>query len=120
MPFTAYLDNVHRASRCFRPGSLNAYLLAAVLTAAATAIRLALGDSLAGTQFISLFPAVILSTLIGGTAAGAFAAVMDTLCAWYFLLTPAYSFAIQSMSQVSAVARICAHSNFDPHAPSPR
>ena len=104
MPFTAYLDNVHRASRCFRPGSLNAYLLAAVLTAAATAIRLALGDSLAGTQFISLFPAVILSTLIGGTAAGAFAAVMATLCAWYFLLTPAYSFAIQSMSQVSALA----------------
>jgi PAS domain S-box-containing protein len=90
--------------RYFQPGSRNAYLLAAVLVATGTALRVALGSKLPGVQFISLFPAVIATTLVCGVEAGVFAVAMATICAWYFLLPPTFSFRLESIQQVYVLA----------------
>jgi len=85
-------ERLYVQSRYFRPGSLHAYELALVLVAIATALRVALADWLPGTQFITLFPAVVATALICGMVAGFFAVAASALCAWYFILPPIFSF----------------------------
>jgi len=87
-------------SRHFQPGTFSAYLLAAVLVATATALRVALGSAVPGAQFILLFPAVIATTLICGMAAGFFSVAMGAVCAWFFILPPIFSFRLESVQQI--------------------
>jgi len=68
------------------PGSPQAYALAALMTAGATALRLAMDAWLTGVPFIVYFPTIVLVTLLLGARAGALAAVLSTLCAWWFIL----------------------------------
>jgi PAS domain S-box-containing protein len=85
-------ERLYVQSRYFRPGSLHAYMLAFALVAIATAARVALADWMPGTQFITLFPAVVATALICGMAGGFFAVATSGLCAWYFILSPVFSF----------------------------
>jgi len=96
----ALLDRVYVSPRYFQPGTLNAYLLAAASVAAATALRMAVDGSIPGVQFITLFPAIIITTLICGMRAGAVAAVLAVLCAWFFILPPAYSLHLESYQYI--------------------
>jgi PAS domain S-box-containing protein len=78
--------------RYLQPGSLNAYLMALAIVAFATALRMATAGAMPGAQFITLFPAVVVVTLICGMAAGFFSVVTAMLCAWYFIIPPVFSF----------------------------
>lgn len=62
---------------------------AAMFVGAALALRLALAPWLTGAQFITFFPAVILATLLFGTAPGLVAVVLSTLASAWVPLTAA-------------------------------
>jgi PAS domain S-box-containing protein len=89
--------------RHFQPGTFNAYLLAAVLVAAATTVQVAFGPAVPGAQFLSLFPAVIAAALFCGTAAGFFSIAVATLCAWLFVLPDVVSFRLEGVRQTSVL-----------------
>ncbi len=69
----------------FRPGSLEAYLLAGAIVLVATALRVMLDPFLAGMPYIVFFPAVIATTFLCGSAAGFSAAVLSIVSAWLFI-----------------------------------
>nr|WP_294526399.1 PAS domain-containing protein [uncultured Rhodopila sp.] len=96
-------SRLYFSPRHFQPGTFNAYLLAAALVAAATALQAAFGSDFPGAQFLSLFPAVIAATLICGTAAGFFSIAMATLCAWLFVLPDVFSFRLEGVRQTSVL-----------------
>jgi PAS domain S-box-containing protein len=75
-----------------RPGTVGAYALAIVTVGIATALRLVLDPYLLGAQFVTFFPAVVITTLISGMGAGFFCAVLSTAAADYFVLAPRFSF----------------------------
>jgi PAS domain S-box-containing protein len=90
------VERLYVRPRHLQPGTPNAYLLALALVAIATALRVAGADFLPGTQFITMFPAVVLTSLICGMAAGFFATAAAALCTWYFILPPAFSFQLDA------------------------
>jgi PAS domain S-box-containing protein len=75
-----------------RPGTVGAYALAFVSAGVATALRIALDPYLAGAQFVTYFPAIVITTLISGFGAGFFCAVLSTAAADFFVLAPRFSF----------------------------
>jgi signal transduction histidine kinase len=77
-----------------RPGSFNAYLVAILVTALATWLRLLLEPWLEGVQFITYFPALILVALACGFRSGLLAAILSVLASWYFIIAPRGSFRI--------------------------
>ncbi len=83
-----------------RPESARAYLLATVIIAGATLLRVALDPWLVGVQFITLFPTVILITFVCGATVGFFAVALAALSAWFFLIPPTFSFRIAEAAQV--------------------
>ena len=107
-----YLERFYLAPPRLRPGTLNAYLLAASLVALAVALRLAIGSAVPGLQFITLFPAILLTAMICGVNAGIFAVIASTLSAWYFFLAPAFSFRIGSDSEFLVLAIFSATATF--------
>ncbi len=56
-----------------RPGTVGGYGLAFVSVGVATALRLAVDPYVAGAQFVTFFPAIVITTLISGFGAGFFA-----------------------------------------------
>ena len=76
-----------------RPGSAAAYSFALVCLAIATVLRLGLGlfnpDLVA---FDAYYPAILLVTFLGGTAAGVLTLVLGGLAAWWAFLFPRYHF----------------------------
>jgi PAS domain S-box-containing protein len=75
-----------------RPGTVGAYALAIVSVGVATVLRLALDPYLVGAQFVTFFPAVVITTLISGSGAGFLCAVLSTAAADFFVLAPRFSF----------------------------
>src|SRR5215470_6672025 len=75
-----------------RPGTVGAYALAFVSVGVATALRLAVDPYVVGAQFVTFFPAIIITTLISGFGAGFFCAVLSTAAADFFMLEPRWSF----------------------------
>jgi hypothetical protein len=61
-----------------RPGTVGAYAFAFVSAGVATALRLAVDPYVVGAQFITFFPAIVITTLISGFGAGFFCAVLST------------------------------------------
>jgi PAS domain S-box-containing protein len=78
-----------------RPGTVGAYALALVSVGVATALRLALDPYVEGVQFITYYPAIILTTLISGFGAGFLCAVLSTAAADFFVLSPRWAFSIE-------------------------
>jgi len=97
MPFFSKLDV--RSWRV-KPGTLTAYLLAAVLVGTATAARVPLGSDALHGQIISLFPAVIATTFICGTAAGFFSVALSAVCAWIIMLPPIFSPHLEKIEEI--------------------
>jgi PAS domain S-box-containing protein len=75
-----------------RPGTVGAYAFAVVSVGIATVLRVALDPYLEGAQFITFYPAIIITTLISGFGAGFLSAVLSTAAADFFILSPRFSF----------------------------
>jgi K+-sensing histidine kinase KdpD len=83
-----------------RPGTIGAYFLALVSVAIATALRLSVDPFVAGVQFITFYPAVIITTLIGGLGAGLFCTMLSVAAAVLFVLPPHWSFYVEDPSNL--------------------
>jgi two-component sensor histidine kinase len=70
-----------------RPGTVGAYVFAFLCTSVAVVLRLAIHPYIVGVPFVTLFPAVIVATLISGLGAGLFCVVLSSASA-FFTLTP--------------------------------
>ena len=77
---------------------VGAYAFAFACTAVATAFRLAIDPYIMGVHYVTLFPAVIITTLIGGLGAGFFSLVLSVGAAAFFILPPHFSFYIENLS----------------------
>src|SRR5512144_669138 len=79
-----------------RPGSLAAHGFAIACVGVAVAVRLALGSFVAGVvPFATLFPAIIVAALAGGTGPG----VTGGFATWFFILTPAMELGVPTASE---------------------
>ena len=86
-----------------RPGSLNAFLIAALAPCVATLLRLAIDPWVEGIQFITYFPLLILVALACGYRAGVVATLVSTLAAWYFIIEPRGALAVRRFEDGLAV-----------------
>jgi two-component sensor histidine kinase len=83
-----------------RPGTVGAYVLAFLAAGAAATLRIAIDPYVTGIQYITFFPAVVITTLISGFGAGLLCVALSTAAAWFFLLEPRWSFYIESPADV--------------------
>lgn len=65
-----------------------------ILFACAFSVRQALGADMAHYPFLTFFPAILLTAVIGGMGPAILVAVLSALSAWYFFIPPFESFAI--------------------------
>ena len=86
-----------------RPGTVGAYLLAFVSVGLAAVLRVAIDPYVDGVQFITFFPAVIITTLISGLGAGLFSAVLSVATVAFFVLPPRLSFYVEEPGDVLAL-----------------
>jgi two-component sensor histidine kinase len=84
-----------------RPGTAGAFGLALVSVGVATVLRMALDPYLTGAQFVTFFPAIVVTTLISGFGAGFLAAVLSTAAADFFVLSPRFTFYIDDPAAVA-------------------
>jgi two-component sensor histidine kinase len=70
------------------------YLIAFIVLAVALGLRQAV-DPYTRIPFVTLFPAMVICSLVGGRAAGILAAVLGGIVAWYFWLPPRRTFALE-------------------------
>jgi K+-sensing histidine kinase KdpD len=78
-----------------RPGTVGAYAFAFTCAAAALALRLAIDPYVVGVQYITFFPAVILTTLISGFRAGLLCVVLSAAVATFFALPQRLTFYVE-------------------------
>ncbi|HEX8532605.1 MAG TPA: HWE histidine kinase domain-containing protein [Allosphingosinicella sp.] len=81
-----------------------AYGLAVLLTVTAVLLRLSLDAELRNVQFITFFPAVVISAFFLGRRAGILTAVLCGAAGWYLFLPPRFSFAVENPSTAIALA----------------
>jgi PAS domain S-box-containing protein len=86
-----------------RPGTVGAYVLAFVCAGAATGLWASIDPYVVGIQYITFFPAVIITTLISGFRAGVFCIVLSAAAANFFLIAPRFSFYIEHPGEVVAI-----------------
>jgi PAS domain S-box-containing protein len=98
---TKRLPSLYIDVPALRPGTVGAYALAFVSVGIATALRLAVDPYLVGAQFVTFFPAIVITTLISGFGAGFFCAVLSTAAADFFVLEPRWSFNVDDPATVA-------------------
>src|SRR5262249_5195089 len=64
--FTKRLPSLYIDVPVLRPGTVGAYALAFASAGVATALRLVVDPYVVGAQFVTFFPAVVITTLISG------------------------------------------------------
>jgi PAS domain S-box-containing protein len=99
--FTEGLASLFIDVPTLRPGTVGAYALALVAVGVATTLRLALDPYVVGVQFITFFPAIVITTVISGFGAGLFCAVLSTAAADFFVLSPRWSFSVDDPANVA-------------------
>lgn len=96
----------------FLPESMKAHLVAGLIVAIATALRLTLNPWVAGMPFVVFFPAIIVATFLCGSTAGFLAGLLSVLSAWLFIIPSEishlsiYQTAIFGIGTVTVVAVI--------------
>ena len=83
-----------------RPGTIGAYALAFLSAAVALALRVAIEPYVVGAQYITFFPAVIITTMISGFGAGLFCVVLSAAAATFFVLPPRFTFYLEHPAEV--------------------
>ena len=96
-----------------RPGAPGAYVMALLVIAAATALRLAIDPYVTGLQFIFFFPGIMLVAYLSGARAGAFAILTSILSAWYFILPPRFSLGLTGLPEVIDLITFAAVATID-------
>jgi PAS domain S-box-containing protein len=86
-----------------RPGTIGAYALAILSAALALALRVAIDPYVVGVQYVTFFPAVIITTLISGFRAGLLCIILSAAAANLVLLPPHWSFYIEHPGEVLAL-----------------
>jgi two-component sensor histidine kinase len=86
-----------------RPRTVGAYAFAFVCAGVAAALRVVIDPYIVGVQFITFFPAVIVTTLISGFGAGLFCAALSAAAATFFVLPPHLSFYVDHPGEVGAL-----------------
>ncbi|MCK6450803.1 MAG: ATP-binding protein [Alphaproteobacteria bacterium] len=86
-----------------RPGSPRAYLIATLAVAAATLVRLPIDSLTPGAPYLTLVPAVLVTTLLCGMRAGLTALTMAILAAWFVLIPPRLSFGIADPTEIGTL-----------------
>jgi hypothetical protein len=81
------LPLIHIAVPTLRPGTVGAYALAFVPVGVATALRVAIDSYVVGVQYITFAAAIMITTLIAGSAAGLFCVVLSAAAAWFLYRT---------------------------------
>ncbi len=76
-----------------REGTAGSFIFAVAVVALATVLRVAIDPYVVGIQFITFFPAVIITTFVCGWRAGVLSVVLCALAAWYVVIKPQYAFA---------------------------
>jgi two-component sensor histidine kinase len=76
------------------------WLVALGIFAASILARLALGRWLEPHTFMTLFPAIMIATLLCGWRQGAAVLILTTLAAWYLLLPPSGSFGLDYANSI--------------------
>lgn len=87
------------------PRSLGAFAFALLCVAAATGLRLLI-DFIApnAVPFALYFPAVLVATLVGGTAAGIFSMLLSTAVSWWIFMPPRFEWTVLSKDHLVSVA----------------
>jgi two-component sensor histidine kinase len=83
-----------------QPGTAGAYAFAVLATGIALALRLAIDPYVEGLQYVTFFPAVIITTLISGVGAGLLCLALSVAALAYFLLPPRFSFSVENLSDL--------------------
>jgi two-component sensor histidine kinase len=98
IPQSETLATIWRASLAYcvkgkiRPGSAEAYVAAAVLVGVASLIRWGFGHlDPEILPFTTYYPAVLLATIIGGSGAGAFGAIVGGIIGWWAFMSPFFA-----------------------------
>src|SRR5215831_1748723 len=99
--FTKRLPSLYIDVPVLRPGTVGAYALAFASAGVATALRLVVDPYVVGAQFVTFFPAVVITTLISGFGAGFLCAVLSTAAADFFVLYPRWSFSVDDPANVA-------------------
>ena len=81
---------IHRAARIFRGHPAIGYIVAFASVGLATAFQRLARDLYDGTPFLLIYPAVVVTTFVGGYRAGLLSALLAGLSQWY-LFIPAYN-----------------------------
>jgi len=81
-----------------RHGSFPAYVVVFALMGISLLARLAMAPVDAGLQYVTFFPAVTLSVVIGGFWPGIFATMIGLTLAIFFFTPPFYSFSSEALS----------------------
>jgi signal transduction histidine kinase/ActR/RegA family two-component response regulator len=87
----SYFYRLIEATDTIRSRPWLAHLAAILLSLGAIAMRLLIGDVLTGFPFLTLFPAVMLATFLGGLWPGVTASVLCGLWSDYYLIPPYHS-----------------------------
>jgi len=90
-----------------RPGSFTAFFFAFACVVVAALARHVLGYGLfdqSSVVFATFLPAILISTLVAGALAGAFALVTGGMYAWWAFMSPQYSFVFLTTDQVVGLA----------------
>ena len=109
MPFTGYHREVDtfRVLRSLRGHKPLAYAIAVGCVGLAVLVRLAIGeDMLPGVPFVTFYPAIIFTALLGGFGPGLLAILLSSAAAWYFFLPPTYSWALGEQAVAALVVFI--------------
>lgn len=80
-----------------RRGDFSSYVIVFALMCVALLARLAMAPVDAGLQYVTFFPAVTLSVVIGGFWPGIFATFIGLMLATYFFTPPFYSFSSEAL-----------------------
>jgi PAS domain S-box-containing protein len=79
------------------------YTFALLIGVVAVLLRLALTPYLVGAQFITFFPAVVLSAYLFGLRPGLLVALLCGVAGWYLFVEPVYSFEVQNVSDIGTL-----------------
>jgi len=75
------------------------YAVAILTSALALWVRMQLGPNFEGFPYLTFFPAVLFTALVGGLGPGLIAAILSGLLAQYFLIPPIHSLEIRGISE---------------------
>jgi len=83
-----------RTSRQLRQRQWHGEVAAGAILIAALLARVTAGGAFNTVPFITVFPAIVLATLFGGSRAGAAVATLGGVASWYYQRAPGESFAL--------------------------